>query len=66
MGDVNGVVSWVATWIIMIALLGFLAQTNWGRPVVYWLLWLAVVLLLVTHADELTALFNVNALQLNG
>ena len=61
-----GALSWLSTWIIMIALLAIIAQTSWGRTIVYWLLWLAVLLLLVTHADELTSLFNIEALQLNG
>lgn len=62
----NGVVSWVGTWLAMILLLLFLSKTAWGRPIVYGLIWLAVLLLLVTHADELTSFFNVNALRLNG
>jgi hypothetical protein len=62
----NGVVSWVGTWLVMILLLLFLAKTSWGKPIVYGLIWLAVLLLLVTHADELTSFFNVNALRLNG
>lgn len=61
-----GALSWLTTWIIMIAFLAIIAQTSWGRTIVYWLLWLAVLLLLVTHADELTSLFNIEALQLNG
>jgi hypothetical protein len=50
----------------MITLLAIIAQTGWGRSIVYWLMWLAVALLLVTHADELTSMFNVQALNLNG
>lgn len=62
----TGAVTWIATWLIMITLLVIIAQTSWGRSVVYWLMWLAVTLLLVTHSDELTSLFNVQALNLNG
>ena len=62
----TGAFSWIATWIVMILLLIFLAKTQWGKGLVYWLIWLAVILLLVTHADELTSLINVQALQLNG
>ena len=50
----------------MIVLLVALSKTTWGNPLVYWLLWLAVLLLLVTHADEISASFNATALQLNG
>ena len=62
----NGVVSWVGTWLVMILLLVFLAKTSWGRPIVYGLIWLAVLLLIVSHADELTSFLNINALKLNG
>lgn len=61
-----GAVKWLATWLIMISLLAIMAQTSWGRTIVYWLMWLAVLLLLVTHADELTSMFDLSALQLNG
>ena len=62
----NGAAKWLATWLMMILLLLFLSKTSWGRPIVYGLLWLAILLLLVTHADELTSLFSAEALQLNG
>lgn len=62
----TGALTWISTWIIMIVFLAIIAQTSWGRSVVYWLMWLAVTLLLVMHADELTSLFNVQALNLNG
>lgn len=58
--------SWFSTWLIMILLLVVLAKITWGRTIVYYLLWLAVALLLYSHADELTSMFNVSALQLNG
>lgn len=62
----TGIVSWVGTWAVMILLLIFLSKTQWGRPIVYGLIWLAILILLVTHADELTSFFNPAALQLNG
>jgi hypothetical protein len=62
----TGVVTWVSTWVIMILLLVMIAKTKAGRTIVYYLLWLSVLLLLVTHADELASLVNPEALQLNG
>lgn len=62
----TGALTWIMTWIIMILLLVFAAQTSWGKTLVYWLLWLALVILLVTHADELTSLVDLQALNLNG
>ena len=62
----TGAVTWLMTWVVTIILLVVVAQTAWGRTIVYWFLWLAVVLLLVSHADELSQLIDVKALQLNG
>lgn len=62
----TGAVTWLATWIVMLTLLFVVAQTAWGRTIVYWFLWMGVLLLLVSHADELTSLINTEALQLNG
>lgn len=62
----TGVVSWISTWTIMILLLVVLSKTSWGKSIVYYVLWLAVILLLVTHADEIKGMVNMQALQLNG
>ena len=62
----TGAFVWIMTWIIAIALLILLAQSRWGKTIVYYALWLLVALLLVTHASELTSLVNINALELNG
>ncbi len=62
----SGVVSWVSTWLIMIFLLVILAKTGPGKTIVYYFLWLAIVLLVVSHADEISQAINVKAFQLNG
>jgi hypothetical protein len=62
----TGVISWIGTWLVVIAAMIWLSNTRWGRPIVYYLLWLSVVLLIVGNADELTGFFNAKALQLNG
>lgn len=62
----TGAFIWIMTWIIAIALLVILAQSRWGKTLVYYALWLLVALLLVTHANELTHLVNLGALNLNG
>lgn len=62
----TGALTWISTWIIMILFLVMISATGWGRSIVYYILWLAVILLLVTHADELSSLIDMKALQLNG
>jgi hypothetical protein len=59
-------ITWITTWVVMIMLLVMISSTGWGKSIVYYLLWLAVILLLVSHADELSSLINLEALQLNG
>lgn len=62
----TGVGSFLGTWLVVIVGLSLLARTKWGYPLVYGAIWLAVVLLVVSHADELTSFFNPQALELNG
>jgi len=62
----SGAFTFLVTWLIMIAVLVALAGTRWGKTIVYYVLWLMVVLLVVTHGKELASLINVQALQLNG
>ena len=62
----TGAFRWIATWIIFIALIAIFARTSWGKGISYWALWLLVVLLIVTHADELTSVIDLSALNLNG
>lgn len=47
-------------------MLAMLSSTEWGKSIVYYLLWLAVVLLLVTHTEELKSLMPTAAYALNG
>lgn len=50
--------TWLVSWLMMILLLVTLAQTEWGKRIVYYVAWLSVVLLIVTHSAELTSLFG--------
>lgn len=53
-------------WILMIAFLAMLSATEWGKSIVYYLLWLAIALLLVTHVEEIKSLMPAQAYALNG
>ena len=50
-------INWMAAWLLFILILIGIAQTPWGKTILYYLLWLAVVFLLVTHYQEITDLF---------
>ena len=54
---------WFAGWITILLLIALLARTNWGKPIVYYMTWLAVVILILTHADDLAALISGKAFQ---
>ena len=55
-----------SAWLLMIVFLALLAATSWGKSVVYYTLWLAIALLLVTHVDEIKSLMPAQAFSLNG
>lgn len=49
---------WLAGWLVLIVFLYAIAKTTAGAAAVYYILWLSVVLLLVTHSDEITGIFQ--------
>lgn len=50
--------AWLASWLVMILVLVALAQTEWGKRLVYYLAWLAVLFLVVTHFGDFSSLFG--------
>lgn len=59
-------INWFAAWAVFILIIAAIAQTSWGRPVVYYLLWLAVIFLLVSHYQEIIELFAEGGITPNG
>jgi len=51
-------IQWAGAWLLFILLLAMLAKTAAGKTIVYYLLWLAVVFLLVSHYQEINDLFS--------
>lgn len=49
---------WVAGWSILIVALVLLSSNNAGKRIVYYALWLSIALLLITHSDSITQLFQ--------
>jgi hypothetical protein len=49
--------SWLAGWTVFLLILASFARTEWGKPVVYWMLWLMIVFLLVTQYSQINTLF---------
>ena len=51
-------IAWFSAWALFLLILLAIAKTPWGRPIVYYLAWLAVIFLLVSHYQEITDLFT--------
>lgn len=51
-------VTWLAAWILLIAGGIALSKTSWGTSLLYYVIWLAIILLLITHYAEVEALFT--------
>lgn len=49
--------NWMAGWFLFILILIALAHTQVGEPIVYYLLWLMIILLLVSHYKEINTVF---------
>lgn len=51
-------IKWAGAWLIFLLVLAALAKTNGGKTILYYLLWLAIVLLLLIHYQDITGLFS--------
>lgn len=50
-------VNWLGAWLLFILILMGLVQTKAGNTIAYYLLWLAVLFLLVSHYKQITDIF---------
>lgn len=50
--------AFIVKWAMLVLLLIVLAKNEIGNRLIYYFLWLSVLILLVTHASELTAAFQ--------
>jgi len=51
-------INWFAAWLLFILILVGISETPWGRVIFYYVLWLAVIFLLLSHYQEITDLFG--------
>ncbi len=49
---------WFGAWLLFILLLAVIAKTAAGKTIVYYLLWLAVLFLLLSHSAEIAGMFS--------
>lgn len=50
-------INWLSAWLLFILIMLALVQTKAGNTIAYYLLWLAVLFLLVSHYQEITDIF---------
>ena len=58
-------IKWLSAWLLFLLILAMVARTAAGKTIVYYLLWLAVVLLLVLHYQEIVDLFAAGGITSN-
>ena len=56
--SVNGAVSFIGAWLLVIVIGVALASQGWGKTILYYVLWLAVILLILSHATEISNMLN--------
>ncbi len=49
---------WFSSWIAILLIVALLARSSWGRPAVYYMLWLTIIILVLTHASDFAAIIN--------
>ena len=49
---------WFSAWIAILLIVGLLARSSWGKSIVYYFVWMAVVVLVLTHASDFAAIIN--------
>jgi hypothetical protein len=54
----SSAINWLAAWLLFILIMIALVQTKAGNTIAYYLLWLAVIFLLVSHYQEITGIFK--------
>ena len=56
--SVNGTITFLGAWLLVIVFAVALAGTGWGKTLLYYILWLAVILLVITQAQEISTMLN--------
>ena len=51
-------IQWLTAWVLFIVILIALTSTKWGNTIAYYILWLAVLFLLVSHYQQITDIFK--------
>lgn len=58
MNSSGSVVGWLTAWLLMFMLLFILARTRAGHTIIYYLAWLMVALLIVSHGKQVASILS--------
>lgn len=47
-------INWLGAWLLFILIIIGIAQTRAGNTIVYYILWLSVIFLIVSHYQQIT------------
>lgn len=53
-----GVLAWFSAWAIVLGVLYGISKTKWGHTIVYYVLWLGVVLVVVSHSSTIAGILQ--------
>lgn len=54
----SSVMGWLTAWFLMFALLFVLAKTRAGHTIIYYVAWLLVLLLVITHGKQVASILQ--------
>lgn len=58
--------NYLTAWILFILILLLIVKTRVGQTIAYYLLWMAVIYLLISHYQEITNIFQAGGIIQNG
>jgi len=59
-------IQWLSAWLLFILILIALVNTRVGNTIAYYILWLAVIFLLVSHYQEIQGFFQAGGIVPSG
>jgi len=54
----SGFISFFISWLLIVVLLVFMANTSWGKPILSYTLWLMVLLLLIVSGPSIANMLS--------
>lgn len=59
-------ITWLGAWLLFLIILLAIAQTKWGHTIAYYLIWLAILFLVVSHYQQILSIFQAGGITSSG